>query len=112
MTYTKKDVMAKIAGLSAPSLSIYIKEGWISPEQTQGRHTFKEIDIARLQLILELENDLSVNTEALPIILSLIDQVHGLRHKLRSLANAVETQPDKVQQAILNRMQDDKVKNE
>lgn len=112
MTYSEKDVVAKIAGLSATSLSIYIEEGWINPGQSLGRHTFKEIDIARLQLILELQNDLMVNTEALPIILSLIDQIHGLRHKLRSLADAIETQPNNIQQAILNILKDDKAQDE
>jgi chaperone modulatory protein CbpM len=35
--------------------------------------------MARAQLILDLERDLGVNREGIGIILSLLDQVHGLR---------------------------------
>lgn len=37
----------------------------------------------------------------MPIVLSLMDQVYGLRQELRRLAQAVEAQPDAVKQAIL-----------
>jgi chaperone modulatory protein CbpM len=41
--------------------------------------------MARAQLIQDLRRDLGVNDEAIPIILDLIDQVHGLRRLLRGL---------------------------
>lgn len=109
MAYNEADVLAKIQGLEGSHLQIFIEEGWISPQQTEHGITFREIDVVRVQLILELQNDLSVNADAIPIILSLIDQVHGLRHKLRSLAGAVEAQPEDIQQAILATLHEDQV---
>jgi len=101
MVFTEDDVIAKVEGLSPKHLYKCIDEGWIKPKKNQGRVYFADIDIVRLQLILNLQLDLSINTESIPIILSLIDQVHGLRHKLRFLADAIGEQPEDIQQMIL-----------
>jgi chaperone modulatory protein CbpM len=41
--------------------------------------------MARAQLIHDLRHDFGVNDEAVPLILDLIDQVHGLRRLLRDV---------------------------
>ncbi len=105
MVFTEDDVISGVEGLSSEHLCMCIEEGWVKPIQTQGRVYFAEIDIVRLQLIVNLQLDLSINAESIPIILSLIDQVHGLRHELHSLANAVGAQPADIQQAILRAME-------
>jgi chaperone modulatory protein CbpM len=46
---------------------------------------FSDIDLARAQLIGDLRSDLGVNDEAVPIVLDLIDQIHGLRRLVREL---------------------------
>ncbi len=108
MTFTEDEVISRVEGLSVEHLCFCIEEGWINPKQTKGQSYFAEIDIVRLQFILNLQTDLSIDAESMPIILSLIDQVHGLRDKLYSLANAVSEQPIDVQQAILRGMDDNK----
>ena len=111
MVFTEDDVIAKVERLSPEHLYMCIDEGWINPKQTQGRAYFADIDIVRLQLILNLQIDLSINAESIPIILSLIDQVHGLRHKLRSLAEAIGEQPEDIQQVILQTMESNQKQN-
>jgi chaperone modulatory protein CbpM len=46
---------------------------------------FTEGDVARAQLILDLKREMGVNDEGIGIILSLVDQMHGLRRVLREL---------------------------
>lgn len=43
-----------------------------------------DADLARLRLILDLKEDFGVNDEAIPVILHLVDQLHGLRHRVRA----------------------------
>jgi chaperone modulatory protein CbpM len=69
--------------LDAGSLETWLKEGWLRPRGPANSRNFSEIDMARAQLIQDLRRDLGVNDEAIPIILNLIDQVHGLRRLLR-----------------------------
>jgi hypothetical protein len=43
---------------------------------------------------------------SLPVILSLIDQLHDARHYLRKLTRAVTEQPEAIRQEITRRMSD------
>lgn len=52
-----------------------IEEEWIRPSDMEGK-LLDEEDLARVELIWELREDFGVNTEAIPIILHLIDQLN------------------------------------
>ena len=54
-----------------------------------------------MRLIHDLRRDMEVGEDAIPLVLSLLDQVYELRSRLRSMMRAVETQPRDVQRAIL-----------
>jgi len=99
---TETDVIASIQGLSQTEVREWVQFGWVTPSKSSSGYYFTDIDVARIQLILDLRSNLQINNDAVPIVLSLIDQVHGLRHELRSLARAVETQHKDVQRSILN----------
>ena len=62
----------------------WVEAGWLArPQSGEGR--LSEIDLARAQLIHDLQHHLGVNDEGVPIILDLLDQVHGLRRAMREL---------------------------
>ncbi len=50
-----------------------------------GGNRLSEIDIARARLIHDLKKNIGVNDEAVPLILDLIDQLHGLRRAMRHM---------------------------
>jgi chaperone modulatory protein CbpM len=75
-------------------LETWIAEGWVLPEEGQPI-VFADVDVARAGLIRDLRDDFGVNDEAIPIILHLIDQVHGLRRMLRALNAAMEAREPK-----------------
>jgi chaperone modulatory protein CbpM len=95
------EVVALVQGLSRRRLRQWVQAGWVLPAQGEGGSGFSEIDVARARLILHLQRELKIGADAVPIVLSLMDQVYGLRQELRRLARAVEAQPDAVKQAIL-----------
>jgi chaperone modulatory protein CbpM len=65
---------------------LYIDRRWIIPRQPEIRNISEldEEDLARIQLIRELQEDLGVNDDAVPIILNLIDQLHQLRFQMKT----------------------------
>jgi hypothetical protein len=65
---------------------LYIERRWIIPRQPEIRNISEldEEDLARIQLIRELQEDLGVNDDAVPIILNLIDQLHQLRFQMKT----------------------------
>ena len=73
--------------LEAGTLHLWIEEGWLLPRRNPDL-AFSEGDVARAQLILDLKREMGVNDEGIGIILSLVDQMHGLRRVLRELLQA------------------------
>ncbi len=64
--------------LSIEVIRKFILEEWIKPSDPE-ELLFDQEDLARIHLILELQDDFGVNDEAVPIILQLLDQLHSLR---------------------------------
>lgn len=68
------------ARVSAPEVRAWVAAGWLAPPGTDER--FSEVDLARAEFICDLRR-MGVNDESVPIILDLVDQLNGARHRLR-----------------------------
>lgn len=79
--------------LEPAELERWIGEAWIRPAGAPGAWRFRDIDVARVRLIRELRDELRVNEDALPIVLSLMDQLYAERRRLRRLRAALEEAP-------------------
>jgi chaperone modulatory protein CbpM len=100
----ERDLLAMIERLEADALRHWIELGWITPEPGDAGYTFDDPDVARVRLICDLCYDLEVGEESLPIILSLIDQLHDARRTLRAFASVVDEQPDEIRTRIAARL--------
>ncbi|MGE5147968.1 MAG: chaperone modulator CbpM [Candidatus Eiseniibacteriota bacterium] len=100
---TEDDLIRLLEGLTRDTLHQWIDQGWVQPARQGATYVFAEIDCARVRLIRDVHDTMEVNDEAMPVILSLVDQVYGLRRELRRLALAVKEQPEDVRQAIAER---------
>jgi chaperone modulatory protein CbpM len=89
-------------GLAAADLDAWIADRWVRPEGNPGAYRFREIDVARIRLIAELREDLAIGQDAIPLVLSLLDQLHHVRRRIRLLRDVIDMQPDDVRQAIRN----------
>src|ERR1700730_6507326 len=95
--------------LDAKILEVWIEAGWLLPRRELYVQRFSEIDVARAQLIRDLQQDLGVNDEGITIILDLLDQIHGLRRTLGDLLSAADSRSAAGQQptaAAAERTQD------
>jgi len=82
-------VLLTLPGLDRVRLDAWVAEGWVRPARREGMPLFEEIDVARCRLILELE-EMEVGAPAMPVVLGLLDQLHGARRQLRLVAEALE----------------------
>ena len=89
------------ARLEMEVLEAWIDAGWLLPCLEGDTQQFSEVDLARCQLICDLRRDLGINDEGIPVVLDLIDQVHGLRRTLRSLLSTIDAQPDATRRRIV-----------
>ena len=93
-------VTTLFADLQESELVAWVERGWVRPEPDDTGWVFQEIDIARVRLIHDLRRTMDVEEGAVPVVLSLLDQVYRLRGQLRSVLRAVDEQPETVRAAI------------
>lgn len=84
MTLNREQFLARTS-LDQATLEVWVKEEWLVPGGEVVAPTFSEADLARVQLIRDLMDDLGVNQEGVGVVLRLVDQVHGLRSALAGL---------------------------
>ena len=76
---------ASISPATRKSAKWWLTAGWlIAPREAAKEPDYSDIDLARAHLIRDL-CELGVNDEAIPIVLNLVDQLHGLRRALREV---------------------------
>ncbi len=98
------DILCRtVAGLTPEEVEHWIGNAWLRAEGAPGQYRFRDIDVARVRLIAELRHDLGIDEDALPIVLSLVDQLYATRRQMYRLRRAVEeAAPEDVRQAILS----------
>ena len=106
LRYTEAQVVATVTRLTTTRLRAFIETDCVIPARREGALVFDEADRARLELLCELAEDFELDDEALGLVMSLIDQVHGLRRQLRGLADAVEAETEEVRARIRTRLRE------
>lgn len=87
---TVETLYVQVRGLDPSDLQRWIDHAWVRPDGEPGGYLFHDIDVARVKLILELREQLQVNEEALPVVLSLLDQLYEARRRMRRVRDALD----------------------
>lgn len=87
---TVTTVLQQVRGLDEQTLRSWIAQDWVRPVRRGEETVFEEIDLARLRLILELRDQLEVGETAMPVVLSLLDQLHVTRRHMRRLCEMLD----------------------
>lgn len=89
MMFSLQQVVTEV-GVTETDLQLWIEQRWVLPHKREDGFVFDDVDMARARLIRELRVDLMVNEEAIPVVLSLLDQVHALRRALTRVNSAID----------------------
>jgi chaperone modulatory protein CbpM len=106
MSFTEQEVV-EIVGLPAKRLRAWVRRGWVRPAARGGAPVFDDVDVARAALLRQLCEDLEIEEDTVGVVLSLLDQVHSLRAELRTLAEALDHQPEPVRREIVRLVRGD-----
>ena len=94
------EVVEALGKLTVAELRVWCEAGWVAPARGEAGPIFDEVDLARIRLVCQLRDDLDLDEGAIPVVLSLVDQLYGVRRELRALARAVDQQPENVAAGI------------
>jgi chaperone modulatory protein CbpM len=95
------DLVAAIFALQRGDLEAWVREELVVPQREEGTLLFSDMECARVRLICTLHYELEIEADALPVVLSLVDQLYDTRQRLLSLTAAVTAQDKTVQTAII-----------
>ncbi len=98
----ESELIARFTVLEQHVLVAWIDEGVIAPHRDEAGYLFDRLDQSRVALACDLHYRMGLEHASLPVILSLLDQLHDARHCLRAMTRALAEQPDHVQQQIAN----------
>jgi chaperone modulatory protein CbpM len=97
---SESELIAVTGRVEIRLLHEWIEIGLVAPKRGETGYLFDEVDVARVHLLCDLSFDMGVGHESLPIILSLVDQLHRAHHSLRALAAAIAEQPEAIKSTI------------
>ncbi len=100
----ESELIAQFSYLERQTLLAWIEEGVIAPHRDEQGYLFDKVDASRVALACDLHYRMGLEHASLPVILSLIDQLHDARHHLRALTRAVAEQPEGVRLEIARRV--------
>lgn len=100
---SERDIVAKIQHLTVTRLRVWVRQGWIRPA-AEAKQAFTEADMARVALIRDMEDKLGFDEEQVPVLLNLIDQIHGLRVELKTILEALDDLPEDVRATVKMRI--------
>jgi len=100
-----KDVVAQVEGATIERLQIWVDHGWIRPVIRNQSPGYTDADVARARLICDMQDRLGLDQETVPVLLNLIDQIHGLRRELKCLTSAIEEQPNEIRTTVRARVE-------
>lgn len=94
-------LVARFPALARVDVERWVEMEWIRADREAGAYVFHEIDVARVELILNLRDEMDVNEDAMPIVLSLLDQLFEARRRMRDLDEALaKVAPDAVRRDV------------
>ena len=97
---SEDEVIVRVTRLTRSQLTLFVNAALVKPQRDTSGYFFRQIDIARLELLCDLTVDLDLDETALGIVISLLDQLHAARQDLATIARVMEILPTDLQASI------------
>jgi chaperone modulatory protein CbpM len=102
--YAPEQVINRVASLTAERLNHFERLHIVTPITTPDGPRYRNLDVHRVTLLCELTDDFEVNEDALVIIMSLLDQLHGAHTKLDQVVEAIDEEPSDIKLRLSRRL--------
>ena len=104
--YTAEELIAVIDELTDARLTHYIRIRAVQPMISAQGTRFREVDRARVELLCNLSDCYGLDDDALSLVMSLLDEMHGLRGEVQALMQALAREPDDARRRISARIRE------
>jgi len=97
---TQDEVIAALPHLTRPRLLAFIAAEVVVPVASNSGPLFRDIDLARLDLLCDLADPFGLEGDTLALVIALVDRLHASHHQLRMLASALAAEPAEVRARV------------
>lgn len=94
-----------LADLDEAEINHWIEESWVHAQGQNGAWAFEAVDVARVKLIHTLRTEMEINDLAMPVVLSLLDQLYAFRRHAARLNAALAGLPPPALAEILQKLE-------
>ena len=105
MIHKGREIARTSGAMPTSAIIQWVEQGWVVPDTADAGLVFHEIDVARVRLIHDLRRDMEIGEDAIPLVLSLLDQVYELRSRMNAILRALSSQSEDVRVAVLDALQ-------
>ena len=98
------DDVASRCRVSRVELTAWIGQCWVRPQEADGGYLFDEADVARVDLLRDLRQGLDLDDEAMPLVLSLLDQLYAARRLLADVNGVLRELPPPLRDEVRRRL--------
>lgn len=98
--FSEDEVISTVTRLTRNRLVRFVEVDLVRPQRADSGTVYRRIDIARIELLCDLSDDLDLDEAALGIVISLIDQLHAARQDLTIMASAIDALPPDIRERI------------
>lgn len=102
--YTADELIAAIEELTGPRLAHFVQLRMVAPVLSDAGETYREIDRARVELLVNLTENYGLDGDALTLMMTTLDEMHGLRGEMQALMSALAEEADETRQRITLRI--------
>ncbi|TDK51444.1 chaperone modulator CbpM [Antarcticimicrobium luteum] len=102
--FSEDEVVATVTRLTRSQLVRFVEGEFVRPQRDVNGYVFRRVDIARLELLCDLSQDLDLDETGLDIVISLIDQLHAARQDLATMGHAINDLPADLKAQVMAEM--------
>ena len=99
-TYSEDQLVATVSRLTHKQLVSFVEARIVRPVQSDRGPVYRQIDMVRIELLCELSEQFELDEDSLGVVISLIDQLHGVRAELRAVLDVLAGEPDEVRARV------------
>jgi chaperone modulatory protein CbpM len=103
---TLEELLRSHDRLTTVHVERWVARGLLRPSADGQDWIFEPVDVARVQLLAELTEQMGFDEESVETVVGLLDQVYTLRRQLHQLGLAIGRQPTSTREAIAVALKD------
>lgn len=98
--FSEDEVIANVTRLTRTQLISFVEARIVTPVHSDRGPVYRQLDLARMELLCDLTEQFDLDEDSLGVLISLVDQLHGVRAELRALVDAIAEEPPEVRDRI------------